>query len=1764
MKSLLDLLRGWAEQQPDHLAYLYLREGEIEEARLTYGELDEKARAIAAELQRMGAQGERALLLYHQGLDFIAAFFGCLYAGVTAVPVYPPKMNRNMIRLEAIAADATPKFSLTTGPIWSRVAPMLSEQPELQKMQWLATDEVDTSLAADWVDPQADEEMLAFIQYTSGSTGTPKGVMVSHGNLLHNEAMITEAFAQNKNSLVLGWLPLYHDMGLIGNVLQPLYVGASCILMSPVDFLQHPIRWLQAISTYRATTSGGPNFAYELCARKVTPEQVAALDLSSWTVAFNGAEPINPDVLDLFAETFAPSGFRKEAFFPCYGLAEATLFVTGGSQTELPIIKAVEKEALNGNRVVFSAEQSDRTQTFVSSGHSFMEQRVLIVNPETGVECPADHVGEIWVKGPSAAKGYWQQPELSEATFAARISDTGEGQFMRTGDLGFMQDGELYVTGRLKDLIIIRGRNHYPQDIENTVAACHPALKPGAGAAFSVAVNGEERLVLVQEVERAVWRSVNVEEVSAAVRQAVAYHHELQVHAVVLIKPASIPKTSSGKIQRHACRNQFLDGSLATIASDVLESDASAEAVELSREELLALPEAERAAALTRFLTGACAAVMGVTQKHIVPEQSLHALGMDSLMAVELKHRVEESFGVELTMGDVLDGPSVEELTALIQERIGQENVSDAPGTLLKNVTEFPLSYGQKALYFMQSVNPQSAAYNISKALRIAQPLDEQKLQAAFAALLARHPQLRVSFEMQEYQPVQRVAESAVSAFDVDVQDASGLTEEQLLAAANAEANRPFDLKKGPLLRMKLWKRSDTDHLLLITAHHIAVDFWSFGVLLKEFGALYADADTGNAVAAAHGDRYFEYVSWQQELLQGAEGQRMKAFWQQQLSGQLPVLNLPSDRNRPAVLSERGATLSFELPQSLTEQLKTLAKESGTTLYALLLAAFQALLHRYTGQEDILVGSPSAGRSAAKFSGTVGYFVNPVVVRSQVTADAPFTDFVEGVRNTVRDALKHQDYPFPLLVEELQPNRDLSYPPLFNVMFNLQSGALWKEDALVALALGQGGAKLEAGGLIMESIALTPEYAQFDLSLMMGESDGKLSGVFEYSTALFEQTTVERMSGHFATLLGGIAEDASRTIADLPLLTPAEQELLPVWNGEAGEPSDTTWHTTLHALVEAQVERTPNATAVVFEGASLTFAELNARANRTARALQAHGVTADIPVGICMDRSLELVIALLAVLKAGGAYVPLDPSYPQERLAWIAEDTQVPVVLTQSALVETIPAQQAKLICLDTDADLLNAYADTNLVAAVEPHHLAYILYTSGSTGRPKGVEIPHRAIVNHMLWMLEAYPMGSTDKILQKTPIGFDASVWEFWAPLLSGATLIMARPGGHRDSGYLAQAVKEQGITVLQLVPTMLALLLEEPELAAGTALKHVFCGGEALPVDLQTRFFQVLDSTGLHNLYGPTECTIDATVWNCQPRNTLRSVPIGRPIANTQVYVLDAQMRPVPALTLGELHIGGAGLARGYHNRPDLTAEKFVPHPNGSGELLYKTGDLARFLPDGTLEYAGRLDHQVKIRGFRIELGEIEAVLKEHPDVRDAIVTAHEEHGDQRLAAYLIASTTPDADLRAFAKQKLPDYMIPSAFVLLEAFPLLPNGKVDLKALPVPTRGHTTAATPYIAPSTPTEQKLADMWQEVLGAERIGTADNFFERGGHSLMAMQIVTRVRRQFGVELPVARLFETPTIAQLAAVIDTSITAPTKPKKPAMSKLSRAAHRIDS
>ncbi|ARU63613.1 hypothetical protein CBW65_23305 [Tumebacillus avium] len=1737
--TLVELLQTRAQSFGDRDAFAFLADDG--EARITYAELDRKARAVGSVLQSLGAEGERALLLYQPGLEYIIAFFGCLYAGVFAIPAYPPRQNGNLDRLQAIVKDSEAKYALTSSAILVGVEKRFGDAESLSDLAWVNTDDVTDAAAESWKQPKIDKDTLAFLQYTSGSTSAPKGVMLTHGNLLANLELIKSSFGTSEQDRCVIWLPPYHDMGLIGGILQPLYAGFFTTLMAPVAFVQRPLRWLQEISRTGASVSGGPNFAYELCLDKITPEQRDLLDLSNWSVAFTGAEPIRKETLDRFAEYFAPCGFKKEAFYPCYGLAEGTLFVTGGKKEELPISNIFDGEQLEQNRAIVVTEPLEGTRTLVSSGRSPQAQQVRVIDVETFTVCGEEQVGEVWVSGPSIAQGYWNRPEQTQETFGAMIEETGEGPFLRTGDLGFLKDGELYVTGRMKDLIIIRGRNHYPQDIEFTVQECHPAIATGNLAAFSVVIEEEERLVITAEVERSMRRS-NLDEVVATVRQAVAEAHELQVYGIVLLKPASIPKTSSGKIQRHACKDRFQNGGLEVLKSDVLDRTGPAadgeEAadVQLSRAELLAADTDARGALLEQYLLARAAEALKVSQASVGRDRPLGSLGMDSLTAVELKHEIEESLGVELPLAVLLEGPSVATLTQDVLKEL--DETSEAPAVIKPmEPGSYPLSHGQRALFFLQQLNPNSTAYHIASAVKIGTGLDVEKLCAAIAELGLRHPLLRTTFAYNGGEPLQVVH----AALDVPVTlaDSAAWSDEQVQYDMSASVNQTFDLEQGPLLRVTLYPRAGGEHVMLLTMHHIIVDFWSLGVIVQDLSALY-----GGQELSAAGTAYADFAGWQSELLSGKAGAAGLDYWQQELAGELPVLNLPTDVPRPTAQSHHGATLSRKLNASLTAKVKRLAQAQGTTVFTTLLAAYQVLLHRYSGQDDILVGTPTAGRGKAKYASTVGYFVNPVVVRGDLSANPTFVEFLQAATQKVRGALAHQDYPFPLLVEKLAPKRDQSYSPIFQAMFVLQKSHL-DTDGLTGFALNESGAEMLLGDLPLQSWALERRAAQFDVTLMMAEVNGEFLASFEYDLGLFTSATIERMAAHYEILLESLVDNPALTVGEVSPLPVAERErLLTEWNATE---VDFGSEAALHQLFEAQAARTPDAVAVVFANRQLTYRELNEQANRLAHRLQKSGVGADVLVGICMERSPEMVVSLLATLKAGGAYVPLDPSYPQERLGFILEDAQPPVLLTQAHLQELLPAYAGELLLVDSE-DISGEIAE-NPTVSVTSDNLAYVIFTSGSTGRPKGAMLPHRAICNHMLWMLREFGIGETDRVLQKTPFGFDASVWEFWAPLLAGGQLIMAKPGGHGDPVYLADAVKAHGVTLLQLVPSLLTVLLKGKLLNGADTLRHVFAGGEVLSPHDATDFTYELPNAQLVNLYGPTEACIDTTSWRVvfdphanpdeeewvqQSEFWRYPIPIGRPIANAQVYILDAHLNPVPTAVAGELHIGGAGLARGYVGRPDLTQEKFIDSPYGR---LYKTGDLARWLPDGTLDFLGRIDDQVKVRGFRIELGEIESVLLRHDGVQEAVVIAREDApGDQRLVAYVVPQgELTSSDLRDFAQSILPDYMVPSAYVLLEAYPLLPNGKVNRRALPRP---EAAQGGEYVAPRNHTESTLAMIFSDLLHVPQVGITDNFFDLGGHSLLAIQAVAQISAQLDVQLDLRTLFEQPTVERLAQTLD--------------------------
>ncbi|NEO98537.1 MAG: amino acid adenylation domain-containing protein [Symploca sp. SIO2E9] len=1094
---------------------------------------------------------------------------------------------------------------------------------------------------------------------------------------------------------------------------------------------------------------------------------------------------------------------------------------------------------------------------------------------------------------------------------------------------------------------------------------------------------------------------------------------------------------------------------------------------------------------------------------------------------------------------DTPKGILTPELSAQISNRKAEIITFLEAANLASNITSqaiqpvlregnLPLSSAQQRLWFLDQMEPGSPLYNVPGAVRLNGSLDVVAFERSFNEIVRRHESLRTTFEVVDAQPVQAIAPTFRLA--LPILDWRHLREDEREAEiqrlADEEAQQPFDLAKGPLLRLTLVHLDESEYVLLLTMHHIVSDAWSMGIFIQELSKLYEAFSTGQPSPLPELPiQYTDFAVWQKQWLSGEVPQNQLNYWRSQLQGAPELLQLPTDCPRPNIQTYRGTTQSFSLDSDLTQKLQTLSRESGTTLFMTLLAAFATLLYRYSGQEDILIGSPIANRNRWEIESLIGFFVNTLVLRTRFEDNPSMKDLLVRVRETTIKAYEHQDVPFEQLVQALQPQRSLSHSPLFQVMFVLQNAPM-REVELLGVTLTQ----LERESTI----------AKFDLTLSITETDRGLVGEWEYNTDLFDRSTIERMAAHFQNLLSAIVENPQLPVAELPLLSEAERhQLLVEWNDTKSEyPSDKC----IHHLFKEQVEKTPDAVAVVFENQQLTYQQLNQRANQLAHHLLSLGVKAEGLVGICVERSLKMVVGLLGILKAGGTYVPLDPSYPQERLSYILADSRVEVLLTQQSLLESLPEHQAKVVCLDTDWEAIEQHSQENLEAGVSSDNLAYVIYTSGSTGQPKGVQISHHSVVNFLNSMSYFPGLTQGDTFYAVTTISFDIAALELYLPLTVGAKVVVASHEIASNPDGLLSELSSSKITVMQATPATWQMLLTGGW-SSNYPLK-VLCGGEALSAQLA---HQILETgSELWNLYGPTEATIWSTIYQVRANKAVTTTKdafsaIGRPIANTQIYILDKHLQPLPIGVQGELYIGGDGLARGYLNRSELTQEKFIPNPfdnsnfNSQKSKLYKTGDLARYLPDGNIEYLGRLDHQVKIRGFRIELGEIESVLNTHPQIEQAIVIAIEDTtGNKRLVAYVVTSkkSLTSNQLREFLFSKLPEYMVPNAFITLDTLPLTPNGKVDRVALPVPNTTRPELEAAFVAPRTPTEQILAEIFAQVLEVEQVGVHDNFFELGGHSLLATQLIAQLLKMFEVEVTVVDLFKGPTVTDLAKRIE--------------------------
>ncbi|HBZ82358.1 non-ribosomal peptide synthase/polyketide synthase [Brevibacillus parabrevis] len=1318
---------------------------------------------------------------------------------------------------------------------------------------------------------------------------------------------------------------------------------------------------------------------------------------------------------------------------------------------------------------------------------------------------PYGAAGELYIGGDGLALGYLNNAELTAERFVENPFDPQKGsRLYRTGDLvRYLPNGTIEFIGRIDNQVKIRGFRIELGEVEAALAL-HPEVSETVVMAREND-RGEKHLTAYVTVAKD--DAPEVADLQAWLKTKLP---EYMVPSAYVFLDA-MPLTANGKIDRRRLPEPEWGNRSETKAYTEPRNQA---------EELIASIWSQ---------------VLGVEKVGI--HDNFFELGGHSLLATRVISRLREVFGVEQSVRSIFEHPTIDawsEQTAALQ--LGGPG-TDGSSTQIQPVPRdgaLPLSFAQQRLWFFDQLMPDNPMYNIPFALRLQGELDVAAWEKSLQAIIARHESLRTTFTDIDGQAVQVIHPQLDWKLDtVDLRDRSSEEKQQASARLAADdAARPFDLRQGPLMRATMIRTEEQAHVFLINMHHIVSDGWSVGVFLRELFAHYEAYSKGEVPQLAPMPiQYADFAAWQREWLEGEVLEQQVAYWKEKLGGAEPLLALPTDRPRPALQSYEGATYTTSFSHDLLAKLKKLSKEANTTLFMTLLAAFQTLLYRYSGQEDIVVGSPVAGRNRQETEKLIGFFVNTLALRTSLSGDLPFTELLARVRETALAAYAHQDVPFEKLVDELQLERSLSYSQLFQVMFVLQNFPL--EDVETA--------GLHVAPVDTESHLTT---SKFDLTLTMREKEDTLVAAFEYSTDLFDRTTIERMAEHLQHLLASIVTQPEASLDQLALLGESEWNRLVVEQNETA--TDYPRDKTAHQLFAETAARYPERIAAVAGDQQLTYAELDTKANQLANYLQKQGVEAGTLVGLCVDRSLDMLVGLLAILKAGGAYVPLDPAYPEERLAFMLADANVSILLTQKHLGKQWKGRKRRTVYLDRDAKKWTAESPLAPAVDATKDSLAYVIYTSGSTGTPKGVLVAHRGIVR-LVKNTNYVTITEEDVFLQASTVSFDAATFEIWGALLNGAKLVLMPPD-LPSLDELGEAIVQHKVTTLWLTAGLFSIMVDHnADYLRG--VRQLLVGGDVVSVP-HVRKVLALDGVTVINGYGPTENT---TFTCCYPVTELAeeitSFPIGRPISNTTVYVLDKNRQPVPLGVAGELYIGGDGLASGYLNNPELTAERFVDNPFDpqKASRLYRTGDLVRYLPDGAIEFIGRIDNQVKIRGFRIELGEIETALLRHPAVQEAFLMVREDApGDKRLAAYLVfagGQTVEPVEMRSYLKDKLPEYMIPSAFVQMDSFPLTPNGKVDRRALPTPEYARSEAASGYVAPATELEVKLADIWKTVLGVADVGIHDNFFELGGDSILSIQIVARAN-QLGIRLTPKQLFENQTIAELLRVVADSSQLP--------------------
>jgi len=1726
--NVLELLFRQAEEQADRPAFVMLRPDlEVGES-LSYAQLANAASAMAKALREQARPGDRVLLAFDNSLEAVQLFWACLVAGLIAIPAPAPDLRRSTAgqrRLQAIVGDAQVALAFADEDHVAAAREQAPDVPWQSLKDLMGHARCDGSLLCHGdAEPDSPATAVAYLQYTSGSTGQPRGVEIAHAHVLaqcHGLAQVGGVVCGTSRSLT--WLPWFHDYGLVHGVLLPVVSGMGSTLMSTQQFLLRPLRWLEAIARHGITHSGAPDFAYAACARALarTPDWPHRLD--SWTLATCGAEPIRLRTMTAFVQAFSRSGFRPEAFTPCYGLAESVLAVSLGNARQPPVHIHVDADALEKEGKVRQLPAgAPAARSFLGCGQALPGLDVRIVNPQTGRACQADEVGEVWVSGSSVAGGYWGQPEVSAQRFSATLAGEPVGspeRYLRTGDLGFLLGGELFITGRCKDLIVVHGRNLYPQDLEDTAQGADASIRPGGVAAVSIEKDDRECVVLLVECRQHISPGA-AHRLQLQLRQEMALAHDVELLDVVLLRGGVLPRTSSGKLQRSAARQMYLDAAWESRRVVVATTGEQADTPSVQADEQTIAQ-----------LGDLWADVLGLDS--VPADGHFLALGGDSLTGTQLLSRVRERLGVDMPISVLFADPSLRGMAQELERRRTMSSTqSRLPGGAAQALVadEKPadggqqvLSFSQERMWFMHALAPASGAYNVPAAIRLSGHLDPQALAQALRAVVVRHQILRTRYVASQQGPIgELVSDADIQLVQLDIQAPQDQdTQARLSALMSKLSQQPFALDQWPLMRAWLIRLEDRQHVLLITLHHIVADQWTFAVLARDLALAYNAARSGEAAPwPGPAPAYADYARWHRRWFDASRRALETAYWTDRLAG-LQALELNTDFPRPRVPSFRGGSVRVPLALGDTQALTRLAAAQDASLAMALLALFKVFLHRHTGQTDIAVGMPIANRHNLVSEELVGTLVNTLVVRTSLDGEPDYLEVLRRVRSTALAAHEHQDMPFEVLVRELAHDRGSGRPPLFNVMFNVVNTPI--RDA-------------HFDGLQWSRVDVSRRSAQVDLMVIVDASLDR-SIVLEYATDLFLPETAERMGRHLQALIRAAVGHTQRPVCSWPMLDEREQVQLQAWGTG---PELAIPPLSLAAFLEIGLGRNPDAIALVFEERQITYRQLDQDAWRLARLMSGRGAGHGTRVGLCLNRSVELVTALLATIRAGATYVPLDPAYPRERLSFQIQDAELGLLVTTEALIRDLGLTHENCLVVGEGMTGPVSPQDSDLAFQSDPGSPAYLIYTSGSTGRPKGVAVPQQAVVNFLDSMAREPGMDHRDRVLAVTTLGFDIAVLELLLPLSLGATVVLASDSQLLDARALAALMDRHAVTLMQATPSRWHLLLDSGW--RGRPGLRALVGGEPLAPELAHTLCGVCDQ--VWNMYGPTETTVWSTCWRVQPQ---RPVSLGQPIANTRLVILDESGQPSALGVPGEIWIGGAGLAHGYWGQPELTAQRFQElDPLGEACTMrwYRTGDRGRWHADGTLEHQGRLDDQVKLRGHRIELGEIEARLAMHPEVQRCVVMVREDRpGDRRLVAYLVPrQAMPEPTLlRQHLKAWLPEHMVPGHFVPVQAIPVLPNGKTDRRSLPAPPSPapHGTDAG---LPRNATEQKVWQIWRDVLQLEQLGLDDNFFDLGGHSMLAVRLAARIEAGFDRPFPLGLLFDAPTVAQMAQALQETST----------------------